>query len=158
MTILVFYVGYLFKRDSAVGLEVGKLLEAEGIPTVELSGDAIFMVDEIKRLGPTKAILVGAVQRGRPPGTIEIYKFRPYVYKNQLEAQDALRPSLEGRISLEDLLIGLSIFGAPTDEIYIAECEPPVLEEGVGLSLEGRRCAEELAEKVKELYRELCAR
>ncbi|MEZ0247805.1 MAG: Ni,Fe-hydrogenase maturation factor [Thermoproteus sp.] len=158
MSTLVFYVGYLFKRDSAVGLEVGRLLEAERVPAVELSGDALYMVDEMRRLSPTKAILVGAVQRGRPPGTIEIYKFKPYVYNNQLEAQDALRPSLEGRISLEDLLIGLSIFGTPTDEIYVAECEPPVLEDGVGLSPEGRKCAEELAKRVKELYRELCTK
>lgn len=153
---LVFYVGFLWGLDMAIGIEVGRLLREQGVPAIELSGDALAMASEVKSLNPKKAILVGAATRGRPKGAIEIYMFKPYVYKDPMETNEALRPSLEGRISLEDLLIGLSILGPPQGEIYVAECEPPIVGIGIGLSPEGQRCAEELAERVRELYREIC--
>lgn len=152
MRVLVGYIGYLFKGDCAVGLRAGELLRSKGVEAVELSGDVFTMVDELMKLKPDKLILVGAAQRGRRPGTVEVYKFTPRLFNNPLEINDALRPSLEGRISLEDLLIGLSVLGRPTDEIYIVECEPPKPDPVVGLSPEGEKCAEELVRKAMELY------
>ena len=62
-----------------------------------------------------------------------------------------MRPSLEGRISLQDLLTGLSVLGPTARRTYVVDCEPPVPEPGIGLSPEGERCAERMAEKVVKL-------
>ncbi len=153
--VLIGAVGYMLKTDCAVGYEAARRLRERGLEAVELSGDVFTMIDELKKRPHDVLILLGARQAGRPPGSVEVYEFKPYRYRDEMEAADALRPSLEGRISLEDLLIGLSVLGPTAGKIYVVECEPPNPEPGVGLSPEGERCAEELARRVEELYTQL---
>jgi hydrogenase maturation protease len=149
--VLIASIGYFLKRDCSIGYEAGHILKAKGYDVVELSGDVFAMVDELRSRPHDVLILIGTIQRGRPPGTIDVYEFRPQSFKDHLEAADALRPSLEGRISLQDLLTGLSVLGPTARRIYVVDCEPPVPEPGIGLSPEGEKCAERMAEKVVEL-------
>ncbi|MEM0370567.1 MAG: Ni,Fe-hydrogenase maturation factor [Pyrobaculum sp.] len=147
-----FTVGYLFKTDCAVGYEAGKVLSKMGFDVIELSGDVLTMLEELKRQDYEVYIILGAVKRGRPLGYVESYEFKPRPYGNFLEANDALRPSLSGRISLEDLLTGLNVFGVEK-KIYIVECEPPNTEVGLGLSEEGRKCVDRLVEEALKVYK-----
>ena len=153
--VLIGYIGYLLGGDLAMGLEAGTILQKKGYPAVELSGDVFTMLDVIKSYNPKKLILVGAVRRGRAPGTVEIYRFKPQPPGRPEEVLEALRPSLEGRISLEDLLIGLSYIERPTEDIYVVECEPPDPSPRIGLSEEGMKCVEEVVKRVEELYAHL---
>jgi hypothetical protein len=113
------------------------------------------MIDILKSHKPKKIILVGAVKRGRTPGVVEVYRFTPRPPTKPEEVLEALRPSLEGRISLEDLLVGLSYLERPTDEIYVVECEPPDPSPRIGLSEDGVKCVQEIIKKVEELYANL---
>ncbi|MGC9119289.1 MAG: Ni,Fe-hydrogenase maturation factor [Thermoproteus sp.] len=149
--ILIASVGYFLKRDCSIGYEAGRILKAKGYEVLELSGDVFAMVDELRSRPHEVLILLGTIQKGRPPGTIEVYEFVPQKFEDYLEAADALRPSLEGRISLQDLLTGLSVLGPVAEKVYVVDCEPPVPEPGIGLSPEGEKCAERMAEKVVEL-------
>jgi len=153
--VLIGYVGYLLGGDLAVGLEAGESLRKMGYPAIELSGDVFTMIDILKSHEPKKIILVGAVKRGRTPGVVEVYRFTPRQPIKPEEVLEALRPSLEGRISLEDLLVGLSYLETPTDEIYVVECEPPDPSPRLGLSEDGIRCVQEIVKKVEELYANL---
>ncbi|CCC80708.1 Ni,Fe-hydrogenase maturation factor [Thermoproteus tenax] len=152
MRVLLAYVGYILGGDLAVGIEAGHILEREGLPAIELSGDVFAMIDDLRKAAPDVLILIGAVKRGRQPGTLEVYKYVPQRVEDPLEANDLLRPSLEGRISLEDLLAGFRVVDPPAREIYVVECEPPHPDPVVGLSPEGEECAKRLAEKAVELY------
>jgi len=149
---MIFVVGYLLRSDYAVGLRVGELLKEAGVQVYELSGDLFAMVDEFNRLGPKRAVVIGAVERGRPPGTITEYVFKPYKFRSGLDALEAMRPSLEGRISLEDFLVGLSVLGTTAEEIYVIECEPYSTNPGIGLTPGGELCAKEIAKRVLERY------
>jgi len=153
--VLIGYVGYLPGGDLAVGLEAGKILQRKGYPAVELSGDVFTMIDIIKSYKPKKIILIGAVKRGRAPGIVEAYRFTPRPPIKPEEVLEALRPSLVGRISLEDLLVGLSYLERPTDEIYVVECEPPDASPRIGLSENGAKCVQEIVKRVEELYASL---
>ena len=148
---LVASIGYLLKGDCAIGYEAARILRERGLHVLELSGDVFTMIDELKKHPHEVLILLGTIQKGRPPGTLEVYEFKPQKFDDVLAAADALRPSLEGRISLQDLLIGLNVLGPVSKKTYVVDCEPPRPEPGIGLSPEGRKCAELMAEKALEL-------
>lgn len=148
---LIASVGYFLKRDCAIGYEAARILRERGLEVLELSGDVFAMIDELKKRPHEVLILLGAIQKGRPPGTLEVYEFEPQKFDDVLAAADALRPSLEGRISLQDLLVGLSVLGPVSKKVYVIDCEPPRPEPGIGLSPEGEKCAKLMAEKALEL-------
>jgi len=149
---MIFVIGHLLKSDCAIGLRVGELLKEAGVQVHELSGDLFTMVDEFNRLRPKRAVVVGAAERGKPPGTITEYLFKPYKFKDEFDTLEAMRPSLEGRISLEDFLVGLSVLGTTAEEIYVIECEPYSTAPGVGLTPGGEQCAREIVRRVLERY------
>ncbi|MCC6020460.1 MAG: Ni,Fe-hydrogenase maturation factor [Thermoproteaceae archaeon] len=153
--VLIACVGYLLGGDLAIGLYALKVLRERGYPAIELSGDVFTMLDDLRSHAPRKLILVGAVARGRRPGTVEVYRLSPRAPASPWEVLDAIRPSLEGRISLEDLLAGLSYLERHADEIYVVECEPPDPGPRAGLSEGGAKCLEEVVRRVEELYASL---
>lgn len=147
-----FTVGYIFKSDCAAGYEAGRKLAEMGYEVVELSGDVLTMVDELQRRHYDVCIIIGTAKRGRPPGYVESYEFKPRDFRDVLDAGDALRPSLSGRISLEDLLNGLSVFKIDK-RVYVVECEPPNTQPGMGLSDRGKECVDKLVEEALRIYR-----
>lgn len=149
--VLIASVGYFLKGDCAIGYEAARILREKGYQALELSGDVFTMIDELKKRPHEVLILLGTIQKGRPPGTLEVYEFKPQKFDDVLAAADALRPSLEGRISLQDLLVGLSVLGPVSKKTYVIDCEPPRPEPGIGLSPEGRKCAELMVEKTLEV-------
>ncbi|MFP3161320.1 MAG: Ni,Fe-hydrogenase maturation factor, partial [Vulcanisaeta sp.] len=100
MKIVIAYAGYLPMGDMAVGLRVGELLNNvindDRIKLIDVSMDALSAVDLINREKPDVVILIGAKRRSRPKGTIEILKPDLNPPSNPLEANDLLRPSLDG--------------------------------------------------------------
>ena len=157
MRIVIAYAGYLPMGDMAVGLRVGELLNNvindDRIKLIDVSMDALSAVDLINREKPDVVILIGAKRRSRPKGTIEILKPDLNPPSNPLEANDLLRPSLDGRVCITDVLNGIRVLGTTAREIWLVECEPPYDEPYIGLSEEGERCAQRMVHEVLDLIR-----
>ena len=148
MKVVIAYSGYLPMGDMAVGLRVGELLDAElkrlnysNVELLDVSTDVLTAVDLINERRPDVLILVGAKRRGRVKGAIEVIRPKLEPVKDNIEANDLLRPSLDGRICITDVLNGLRVLGTTAREIILIECEPPHDEPYIGLSNEGERCA-----------------
>jgi len=143
--------------DMAVGLRVGELLNNvindDRIKLIDVSMDALSAVDLINREKPDVVILIGAKRRSRPKGTIEILKPDLNPPSNPLEANDLLRPSLDGRVCITDVLNGIRVLGTTAREIWLVECEPPHDKPYIGLSEEGERCAQRMMHEVLDLIR-----
>jgi len=155
MRIAVACTGHALLRDAAAGLKVCDELRKRGIDAVELYSDAIAMVDDLARLNADKLILVGAVQRGGRPGDVRVYRYVPEPI-SPTEASDVLRPSLDGRVSLEDLLNALRIFPL-NSEIWVVECEPFEIWVSDELSDKCREVVGRLVEEVIKLINVLSA-
>lgn len=148
MKIVIAYSGYLPMGDMAVGLRVGELLGNElrrrnyqEVELLDVSADVLTAVDLINERRPDVLILVGAKRRGRAKGTVEVIRPNLEPIKDSIEANDLLRPSLDGRVCITDVLNGLRVLGTTAKEIILIECEPPFDEPYIGLSSEGEKCA-----------------
>jgi hydrogenase maturation protease len=143
--------------DMAVGLRVGELLNNvindDRIKLIDVSMDALSAVDLINREKPDVVILIGAKRRSRPKGMIEILKPDLNPPSNPLEANDLLRPSLDGRVCITDVLNGIRVLRTTAREVWLVECEPPYDEPYIGLSEEGERCAQRMMHEVLNLIR-----
>ena len=143
--------------DMAVGLRVGELLNNvindDRIKLIDVSMDALSAVDLINREKPDVVILIGAKRRSRSKGTIEVLKPDLNPPSNPLEANDLLRPSLDGRVCITDVPNGIRVLGTTAREIWLVECEPPHDEPYIGLSEEGERCAQRMVHEVLDLIR-----
>ncbi len=137
MTVLVGGVSELFQGDLDLGrLAVGRLrVEALG-PDVfveELHYGAVAVTQRLEELQPETLVLVGAVRRGRSPGSVERRWVRPSpLSRDQLQA--AVGDAVTGYVGI-DLIIevatGLSYLPPRTVAI---EVEPEYVGPGEGLT------------------------
>lgn len=155
--ILVAGVGYSLLRDMSFGPLLVERLRRESWPEEveiqDLSYGPVAVVqwlqDEPGRFD--RAIIAGATERGRQPGTLTRYEWvRPHLSAGEI--QDRVSEAVTGVIGLENLLIIADYFGALPARTSVIELEPLDLEWGTHPSglVEGR-----LREMVEELRREL---
>jgi len=126
--VLVGGVGYTNLRDLSAGPAlVDRLRRAEwppGVDVEDLSAGAIHLVHELQSRRPyTRAVLVGAIARGREAGSIHERRWEHPVFSRD-EVQERVGEALTGVISLDALLVVLDHFGVLPAETTVIEVEP----------------------------------
>jgi hydrogenase maturation protease len=151
--ILVGGVGYSLLRDMSFGPLLVERLRGETWPDQveiqDLSYGPVAVVqwlqDEPGRF--QRAIMIGAVERGREPGALTRYEWEtPRLSAGEI--QDRVSEGVTGVIGLENLLIIADYFGALPARTSVIELEPVDLEWGTDPS-------DLVAGRVSELAREL---
>lgn len=127
MRVLVGGVGYRFLRDGAVGPYMADHLAvaaSNGIEVEDLGyGPVGFTQNLEERPAYDRIVLVGAVARGREPGTVTAYRW-DHALPSVKEIQDRVSEAVTGTISLDNLLIVTETFGAFPDDVRVVEVEP----------------------------------
>lgn len=136
---LVCGVGYRFLRDNAVGVWVTDTLAPEahnGIEFEDLGYHPVGFTQNLNERPPYERIVfVGAVGRGRIPGTVTAYAY-DHVLPDVKEVQERVGDSVTGSISLDNLIIVSEAFKALPDDVWVIEIEPADEAWGEGFSPE----------------------
>jgi len=150
-SVLVAGVGNIFLGDDGFGVEVARRLLAEPLPeNVRVADYGIRGVHLAYQLldGYDTLILVDAVSRGEPPGTVFV-----------IEPDLGLGTPLNGvppAMNAHDLdpasVLGLvRHLGGRIDRVLVVGCEPQQTDERIGLSEPVQRAVGEAARLVREL-------
>ncbi len=127
MRVLVGGVGYRFLRDGAVGVYMADRLAVaatNGVEVEDLGYHPIGFTQNLQDRPPyDRVVLVGAVKRGREPGTVTAYRW-DHALPSTNEIQDRVSEAATGVISLDNLLIVTEAFGAFPDDVRVVEIEP----------------------------------
>ena len=127
MRVLVGGVGYRFLRDESVGpWAIEQLADrANGDVDVEdLGYHPVGFVQNLQDREPyDRLVLVGAVRRGRPEGTIDVYKWDG-VIPDAEAVQERVAEAVTGVISLDGLIIVTAALGPIPDDVRVVEIEP----------------------------------
>ncbi len=127
MRVLVGGVGYRFLRDGAVGVYMSDHLAASatnGIEVEDLGYHPVGFTQNLQdRPDYDRIVLVGAVARGREPGTVTAYRW-DHALPSDKEIQERVSEAVTGVISLDNLLIVTEAFGAFPDDVRVVEVEP----------------------------------
>jgi hydrogenase maturation protease len=136
--VIVAGVGYRNLRDHSVGVAVADRLLRRAwrgdVVVEDLSYNPIAVVqrleDEPSDLRFTRAVVVGAVERGnRPPGAVTAYRWDGVLPSDE-EIQRAVTEAVTGVIALDNTLVVTRHFGGLPDEVAVIEVEPGVQEFG----------------------------
>jgi hydrogenase maturation protease len=151
--VIVAGVGYRNLRDHSVGIAVADRLlnRAWGADVVveDLSYNPIAVMQRLEDEPPerrfTRAVMVGAVERGkRPPGTVAAYRWDGVLPSDE-EIQRAVSEAVTGVIALDNTLVVTRHFGGLPEDVVVIEVEPGVQEFG-----------EEFSEPVSRVVDEVC--
>jgi len=127
MRVLVGGVGFRFLRDESVGPWAADMLAAragDGVEVEDLGYHPVGFVHNLQEREPyDRLVLVGAVRRGREPGTVQVYE-----WDRQLPGADAVQErvaeAVTGVISLDNLLIVGGALGEMPPDVRVVEIEP----------------------------------
>jgi hydrogenase maturation protease len=137
--VLIGGVGYSNLRDRSFGPLLVDRLRRRAWPSDVVVDDLSFgPIDVLFKLQAEPrpfrlGIFVGAVARGRPPGTVEQYAWSGATLAPE-ELQARIAEAVTGVVSLENLLVILAHFGSLPLRTEIIEVEPEA-EEGWGPDL-----------------------
>ncbi len=151
MRVLIGGVGYRYLRDGAVGVYITDRLAAAATNGVEIEDLGYHPVGFTQNLQDRpiydRIVLVGAVARGREPGTVTAYRW-DHALPSQQEIQERVSESVTGVISLDNLLIVTEAFGAFPEDVRVVEIEPADEGWGEGFSPTIEAKLEEIEEAV----------
>jgi hydrogenase maturation protease len=127
MRTLIGGIGYAWQGDLAFGTTVVEALRPVPWPAdvevADLSHNPIAVFQQIRAQHYTQLILVGAVQRGRPPG--KLFTYRPTdALPHVEEIQARIVESGSGIISLDNIVIISRFYDALPPDTQIIEVEP----------------------------------
>ena len=144
MRILVGGVGYRYLRDESLGPYLADTLGPEaqnGIEVEDLSYGPVALSHNLNERPPyDRLVLVATVRRGRPPGTIECYRW-DHILPDPAEIQARVGEAVTGVISLDNLLIVCGALGGLPEDVRVIEVEPVEPEgwgEGFSAELEAK--------------------
>lgn len=134
---LVGGVGYRWHGDGSFGVLATDALAHVALPSSVMVADlgygAIYAAQDIAQSGATRVILVAAVERGDPPGTV-----RRYRYDKELPSPDEIlarvREAGAGVIDLDHLLIIAQQMNLLPSDVLVIEVEPADVGTGTELS------------------------
>src|SRR5262249_44383144 len=127
--VLVGGVGYTNLRDRSLGPLLIERLQARPWPADVAVEDVSYgPIDVLFKLQAEPyrfrlGLFVGAVARGRPPGTIAQYRWQEPTPTTD-ELQERIAEAVTGVVSLENLLYILAHFGALPEQTVVIEVEP----------------------------------
>jgi len=154
--VLVCGVGYRFLRDNALGVWVTDTLAPQatnGIEFEDLGYHPVGFVQNLQERPPyDRIVFVGAIGRGREPGTVTAYQY-DHVLPDVKEVQERVGDSVTGSISLDNLIIVSEAFEALPEDVWVVEIEPADETWGEGFSPEIDAKLPELTETVWNLTR-----
>ncbi len=137
MRFLVCGVGYRFLRDGALGPYVTDTLGPQSSNGVEFEDLGYHPVGFTQNLEERQAydriVFLGAVARGREPGTVTTYRWA-HELPSPKEVQDRVGDSVTGTINLDNLLIVSEAFKVLPDDVWVVEVEPADENWGDGFS------------------------
>lgn len=125
--VLIGGVGYRFLRDASIGPWVTEQLSPRATPDIEvedLSYHPIGFVHNLQEREPyDRLVVIGAIRRGRAPGTVSAYAWDGELPSAD-EIQARVSEAVTGVISLENLLIVSAALGKLPDDVRVVEVEP----------------------------------
>jgi hydrogenase maturation protease len=126
--VLVAGVGYRNLRDMSAGPElIERLHELEwpvGVQVEDLSFGAVHVLHWLQERAPfDAAILVAAIARGRPPGSVTRLVWSAPQMTGEA-VQEAIAEAVTGVIGLDTLLVVLGYFAALPPRVIVIELEP----------------------------------
>lgn len=130
-------VSELFQRDLDLGrLAVEELLSRQlgrGVFVEDLHYGAVTVTQRLQELQPAAMVLIGAVLRGRPPGTVERRRVRaPDLSDAELQA--AVGDAVTGYVAIDLVVEVATGLGVLPPRTVLIEVEPAVVGPGEGLS------------------------
>ena len=151
MRVLVGGVGYRFLRDGSVGPYVSDTLASRarnGIEVEDLSYHPVGLSQNLQERPPyDRLVLVSAVRRGRPAGSVTSYRWDG-VLPSPEEIQERVSEAVTGVVSLDNTLIVCGALGGMPDDVRVVEVEPADDGWGEGFSPEVERRLPEVLETV----------
>ena len=139
-------VGHLYQGDLDVGrLAVERLAHAElgrDVAVEDFSYGAVAVAQRLEELRPQLLLLVGAVARGRSPGTVERREYRAAAGTAH-EIQAAIADAVTGYIGLELVLEVAGGLGALPPRTVAIEVEPAATQPSERLSPDAERGLEQ---------------
>lgn len=139
MRVLVGGVGYRFLRDESVGpWAIEQLGERAGgdVEVEDLGYHPVGFIHNLQEREPyDRIVLISAVRRGRPAGTIDVYRWDG-VLPDRDTIQERVAEAVTGTISLDGLLIVTEALGPMPDDVRVVEIEPGPEGWGEGFSPE----------------------
>jgi hydrogenase maturation protease len=152
--VLVCGVGYRFLRDNALGVYITDTLAPQASNGVEFEDLGYHPVGFTQNLDERpdydRIVFVGAVNRGREPGTITAYRY-DHVLPSDREIQERVGDSVTGSISLDNLIVVAEVFKALPEDVWVVEIEPGDETWGEGFSSEVEAKLPEITERVWSL-------
>ena len=141
MPVVVAGVGYEYLRDhSAAAAVLARLQDwpwADGVVVEDLSYNPIAVAQWLDDGAPgrrfDRAVLVGAVERGRRPGAVTAYRWDG-VLPAPDEIHRAITEAVTGVIALDNTLVVTRHLGALPDDAVVVEIEPAAHAFGEALS------------------------
>ncbi len=137
MTVLVGGVSELFQSDLDLGRIAVERLWAENLgPDVvveELHYGAVAVVQRLEELRPDTLVLISAVRRERPVGTVERRRIDPPAL-TPTELQASVGDAVTGYVHPDLVVEVASGFGALPTRTVVIEVEPALTGSGEGLS------------------------
>ena len=139
MRVLIGGVGYRYLRDDSVGPWVTDRLAARarnGIEVEDVSYHPVGLAQNLQERAPyDRVVFVSSSRRGRPPGTVESYRWDGRLPCAD-EIQHRVAEAVTGVISLENTLIVCGALGGLPDDVRVIEVEPGAEGWGEGFSPE----------------------
>ena len=155
MNVVIGGVGHLYQGDLDLGrVAVERLAHddlGDGVVVEEFSYGAVAVAQRLEELAPERLILIGAVERGREPGTVERREVTS-LPRDPIEIQGAISDAITGYIGLELVLEVAHGLGALPPWTVAIEVEPAETEPSEHLSAAGEAA---LAEVIEVVQREL---
>lgn len=128
-SVLVGGVGYRHLQDHSVGVVVSDDLEErewpEHVRVQDLSFNPVAVSQQLQEdlSAGDVLVLVSAVGRGRPPGTVVAYRWDGELPGAE-RVQDAVAEAVTGVIALDNTLIVTKQFGGLPSDVVVVEIEP----------------------------------
>jgi hydrogenase maturation protease len=149
---LVAGVGNIFQRDDAFGVEVIRLLAGRPVPSgVKVADFGIRGVHLVYELldGCDLFVLVDAVQRGRPPGTVTVLEVEPTDMASPSGVMDA------HGLAPDQVFAMLDSLGSRPGRSLVVACEPADVTAGMGLSDEVREALPHAVRAVEKILEQV---
>ena len=153
VSVLVGGVSELFQRDLDLGRLAIERLQGEdlgrGVLVEELHYGAVAVAQRLEDLRPSTLVLVSAVVRDRPPGTVRRSRLVPPVL-DVATAQAAVGDAVTGYVH-PDLVVDIAAaLGVLPTRTVLVEVEPAVVGPGEGLSPQAEAGLEEALRLVRD--------